>query len=89
MYIWSLRVYFVQMNIDRPVYVRNRCHNATMVLDISRAVFCTFLGFQKSQILGLAIAGRNGLSVEINQISAGVNNLFLDRAYISVLFFTD
>ena len=55
-----------------------------MVLDISGAVFYTFRGFQKSQIFGLAIAGRNGLSVEIHQILAEVDNFFLDGVYISV-----
>ena len=29
-----------------------------MILDISGAVFLTFPGFKKSQIFGLAIAGR-------------------------------
>ena len=47
-----------------------------MVLDFSGAVFFTFRGFQKSQIFGLAIAGRNGLSVEILQILAGVDIFF-------------
>ena len=47
-----------------------------MVLDISGAVFLTFRGFQKRQIFGLAIVARNGLSVEIHQILAGVDIVF-------------
>ena len=55
-----------------------------MVIDISGAVFFTFRGFKKRQMFGLAIAGRNGLSVEIHQILAGVDFFFLDGVYISV-----
>ena len=48
-----------------------------MVLDISGADFLTFRGFKKKrQIFGLAIAGRNGLSVEIHQILTGVDIFF-------------
>ena len=71
-----LRGNFVQMNIGRPVYTRNRYNALLPLLDISGAVFLTFRGFQKKkkrQIFGLAIAGRNGLSVEIHQILAGVD----------------
>ena len=48
-----------------------------MVLDIPGAVFFTFRGFQKTPEFGLSIAGRNGLSVEIHQILAGVDIVFL------------
>ena len=45
-----------------------------MVIDISGAVFfLPFGGSKKRQMFGLAIAGRNGLSVEIHQILAGVD----------------
>ena len=58
MYIWSLRGDFVQMNIDGSVYLEIGitllyCQNGFRHLS---AIFLTFRGFQKSQILGLAIA---------------------------------
>ena len=51
-----------------------------MVLDISGAVFCCFFYLsgvpKKSQMFGLAIAGRNGMSIEIHQILAEVDFFF-------------
>ena len=73
-----LRGNFVQINIDRLVYTRNR-YNALLPQWFSTSQGLSFLPFggsKKSQMFGLAIAGRNGISVEIHQILAGVDIFF-------------
>ena len=82
-----LRGNFVQMNIDRPVYTKIGImlyyHNGFRHL---RGCLFDLSGVpKKKQMLGLAIAGRNGISVEIHQILAGVDIFFfMDGVYISV-----
>ena len=61
-----------------------------MALDISGAVLFTFRGLKKKgQIFGLAIAGRNGLSVKLYKKNCRIGQLFSRRSVHICQIITD